>query len=317
LIVVCGEALIDQIPPRTYSPGGGPFNTARALARLGIPTHFLSRLSTDAFGQRLRDYLMADGVDLAMTSFGPEPTTLAIAEVDPEGDAAYRFEIDGTSAPNLTAEMVPASFGPTVSALSVGTLGLLLEPIATTIAALVQREHRERLVMIDPNIRPAQVKNEAGYRVRLDQIIADSTIVKASDADVAWLFPDLELRTAAHVLLARGPRLVVVTLGADGAFGVSRTAEVQVPAPVVEVVDTIGAGDAFGAALLAWLHDHGALRRDLALSTDELRSALEFACLAASFTCTRAGAEPPRRSELGRKHPRLPGRPSAPESDHS
>jgi len=298
LIVVCGEALIDQIPPRTDSPGGGPLNTARALARLGIPTQFLGRLSTDAFGQWLRELLAADGVDLGLTSFGPEPTTLAIAAVDAEGHAAYRFVIEGTSAPNLTPEMVPAFLAPEVSALHVGTLGLVLEPIATTIAALVRREHTQRVVMVDPNIRPEQVTSQAGYRARLDQVIADSTIVKASDADVAWLFPDGDLQTAARTLLARGPKLVVVTVGADGAFGVTRDSEAQVPAPVVEVVDTIGAGDAFGAALLAWLHDHGALGRDLALSADELRSALEYACLVASLTCTRAGAEPPRRAEL-------------------
>ena len=302
MIVVCGEALVDLVPEgegrRRGRPGGGPFNTARALARLGVPTQFLGRLSTDAFGQQLRELLMADGADLGMTSFGPEPTTLAIAEVDPDGHAAYRFVVDGTAAPNLTAQMLPASFSPVVNALHVGTLGLILEPIATTIAGLIDREHTERLVMVDPNIRATQLKGAAGYRGRLDLIIAQSAIVKASDADVTWLCPGLDLRTAARALLARGPRLVVVTLGADGAFGITTDNEVQVPAPVVEVVDTIGAGDAFGAALLAWLHDHGALLRNLALTTDELRSALEFACLVASITCTRAGSEPPRREEL-------------------
>ena len=278
--------------------GGGPFNTARALARLGIPTQFLGRLATDALGEQLRDLLAADGVDLALTSFGAEPTTVAMADVDREGHAAYRFVIDGTSAPGLTPEMLPASLAPQVTALHVGTLGLVLEPMATTIAALVDREHTERLVMVDPNIRPARLNGAAGYRARLDRVIAQSTIVKASDTDVAWLFPTLALPAAAGALLARGPRLVVVTLGADGAFGVSADAEVRVPAPVVEVVDTIGAGDAFGAALLAWLHDHGRLSRDLRLEREELRAALEFACLVASITCTRAGADPPRRAEL-------------------
>jgi fructokinase len=302
VIVVCGEALIDLVPTSSDrqrgTPGGGPFTAARALARLGIPTQFLGRLSTDAFGEQLRDLLTADGADLAMTSFGPEPTTLAIAAVDPEGHAAYRFVSNGTSAPNLTGEMVPASFDPGVKALHVGTLGLVLEPIATTIAALVDREHTQRLVMVDPNIRQPILGGAASYRARLDRIIAQSTIVKASDADFDWLFPQLDRRTAARALLARGPRLAVVTLGAEGAFGVTTDTEVQVPAPAVEVVDTIGAGDAFGAALLAWLHDHSALRRELALSPDDLRSALEFSCLVASITCTRAGAEPPRRSEL-------------------
>jgi fructokinase len=137
-----------------------------------------------------------------------------------------------------------------------------------------------------------------GYRARLDRIIAQSTIVKASDADVAWLFPTLPLLEAARVLLASGPRLVVITRGAEGAFGISADAEVRVSAPAVQVVDTIGAGDAFGAALLAWLHDHGRLSRDLRLDRDELREALEFACLVAALTTTRAGADPPRRSEL-------------------
>jgi fructokinase len=301
VIVVCGEALIDRIPGHlggTDSPGGGPFTTARAVARLGIPVQFLGHLSRDAFGQQLRDLLGADGVDLALTSFGPEPTTLAIAEVNAAGHAAYRFVSDGSSAPNLTSQMVPASFGPDVRALHVGTLGLVFEPIANTIAALIDREHSKRLVMVDPNIRPTVVNGAAHYRARLDRIIAQSTIVKASDADIDWLFPGIDRMVAARTLLARGPKLVVVTLGADGAVGITATGEVRVPAPVVQVVDTIGAGDAFGAALLAWLHGHDRLSHDLRLAPDDVRAALEFACLVASITCTRAGADPPRRSEL-------------------
>ena len=302
MIAVCGEALIDLVPSgegrQRGTAGGGPFTTARALARLGIPTQFLGRLSTDAFGQQLRDLLESDGADLSLTSFGPEPTTLAMAEVDRDGHAAYRFVIDGTSAPNLTPQMLPTSLPPVVTTLHVGTLGLVLEPMASTIAGLVGREHRDRLVVVDPNIRPVLLNGAAGYRERMESVIAQSTIVKASDADVTWLYPKLDLQTAAHALLARGPRLVVVTLGADGAFGVSAGAEAQVAAPVVDVVDTIGAGDAFGAGLLAWLHDHDRLARDLRLERDELRAALEFACLVASITCTRAGADPPRRAEL-------------------
>ena len=300
MIVVCGEALIDQIPSpngrQRETPGGGPFTTARALARLGIPTQFLGRLSTDAFGQQLRDLLAADGADLSLTSFGPEPTTLAIAEVGADGHAAYRFVIDGTSGSNLTRQMVPATFSPDVKALHVGTLGLVFEPVATTIADLVEREHRKRLVMVDPNIRPSAVPN----RSRLDRILAQSTIVKASDADVTWLYPELDLQSAARALLARGPALVVVTLGSQGAFGVCSGTQVRAAAPSVDVVDTIGAGDAFGAALLAWLSDHDRLDRELHLDPDELRAALEFACLVASITCTRAGANPPWRSELVR-----------------
>jgi len=301
LIVVCGEALIDLSTSDGHlreTPGGGPFNTARALARLGTPTQFLGRLSTDAFGQKMRDLLTADGVDPALTVSGPEPTTQSIADVSPDGHAQYRFVVDGTSAPNLTPEMLPASLDPAVKALHVGTLGLALQPIATTIAALVDHEHTKRLVMVDPNIRPTVVTGTTDYRSRLDRIIAQSTILKASDADVAWLFPELERLAAARALLARGPKLVVVTLGAEGAIGMTASAEVRVLAPAVQVVDTIGAGDAFGAALLAWLNDHGKLSRDLRLEHDELRAALEFACLVASLTCTRPGADPPWRAEL-------------------
>jgi fructokinase len=309
MVVVCGEALIDRVTGGADSPGGGPLNTARALARLGIPTQFLGHLSRDPYGEQLRDLLLADGVELGMTSVGPEPTTLAIAEVNAEGHATYRFVSEGTSAPNLTSTMVPALFGGDVDALHVGTLGLVFEPIATTIAALVEREHSKRLVMVDPNIRPTAVDSLSpspsgggqggGYRARLDRIIAQSTIVKASDADVAWLFPELDRPAAARALLASGPKLVVVTLGPDGAVGMTGSAVIRVPAPVVKVVDTIGAGDAFGAALLAWLANHGRLSRELRLDREDLRAALEFACLIASVTCTRAGADPPWRTELG------------------
>jgi len=280
-------------------PGGGPFNTARALARLGVPTAFLGRLSTDAFGRQLAEVLAADGADLSLTSFGPEPTTVAIADVDSRGYAAYRFATEGTSAPNLTAAAVPASLAPDVNALHVGTLGLLLEPIAVTLFELVRRESSRRLVMLDPNIRPALLTDVPRYRDRLDAIMAHTTIVKGSEADLAWLFPELDVEAAAERLLGYGPRLVVATLGAQGALGASSGIRVRVPAPTVDVVDTIGAGDAFGAALLAWLHEHGALTTDLSLDAAHLRSALDFACLAASLTCTRPGADPPWRSELG------------------
>jgi fructokinase len=303
VIVVAGEALMDMVATRDGTqrprPGGGPFNTARALARLGVPTAFLGRLSTDAFGRQLADALAADGADLSLTSFGPEPTTLAIADVDSRGYAAYRFVTEGTSAPHLTPAALPASLAADVNALHVGTLGLVLEPIAVTLFELVQRESGRRLVMLDPNIRPALLTDVPRYRGRLDAIMAHSTIVKGSEADLAWLFPDLDVEAAAERLLGHGPRLVIATLGAQGALGVSAGIQARVPAPAVDVVDTIGAGDAFGAALLAWLHEHGALTTDLSLDAAHLRSALEFSCLAASLTCTRPGADPPWRSELG------------------
>ncbi len=279
MIVVCGEALIDMISSADGTQhamaGGGPFNTARALARLGVPAAFLGRLSGDRFGRELASLLVADGVSLEMASIGPEPTTIALADVNADGFAEYRFVIEGTSAPNLTLDMLPERLAQDVTALHIGTLGLTLEPIASTLVELVRRERDGRLVMLDPNIR-AGLAGEGEYRERVLSLIAQSTIVKASEGDLDW----------------------VVTLGAEGAYGTHRDLRVQVTAPAVDVVDTVGAGDAFGAALLAWLHDHGAVRPELSLDGDQLQAALDYACLAASITCRRGGADPPWKREL-------------------
>ena len=301
MIVVCGEALIDMISngdgTQQSAPGGGPFNTARALARLGVPTAFLGRLSDDVFGRELAELLKADGANLQLASVGSEPTTIAMAEVDSNGLAEYQFLVQGTSAPNLTPEMVPERFGLEVTALHFGTLGLVLEPMASTLMQLMISERGRRLVMLDPNIRIGLVP-DSEYRDLLYIAISQSTIVKASEADLAWLYPGLDHEEAADRILSEGVSLVVVTLGARGAFAAHRGARLSVDAPYVEVVDTIGAGDAFGAALMAWLYDHHLLSVDLSLSPDELRAALKFACLVAALTCARAGADPPTRADL-------------------
>lgn len=301
MIVVCGEALIDMIRnddgTQHAAPGGGPFNTARALARLGVPTAFLGHLSTDEFGQELAGLLKEDGADLRFATLGPEKTTIAVADVDSDGLAEYQFLVHGTSAPNLTPEMIPSEFGPEVSAIHLGTLGLVLEPMAETLEGLADREHGKRMLMLDPNVRVG-LSPESEYRDRLHHVIAESSLVKASNADLAWLYPGLEYEHAAERILAEGVSVVVVTLGADGAFGAHGDARIHVPAPYVRVVDTIGAGDAFGAALLAWLHEHDCIGPELRLNENELKEALEYACLAAAITCTRAGADPPRKWEL-------------------
>jgi fructokinase len=301
VIVVCGEALIDMIHngdgTQRAAPGGGPFNTARSLARLGVPTAFLGRLSQDVFGHQLAGLLQSDGASLELASIGAESTTIAIADVDSEGLAEYQFLVEGTSAPNLTLEMVPEDFGPDVNAIHVGTLGLVLEPMASTLAELVRREHSRRLVMVDPNIRLG-LAPESEYRERMHTAISQSTIVKASEADLAWLYPGLDHENVADRILGEGVSLLVITLGAQGAFGAHRDLRMRLAAPHIKVVDTIGAGDAFGAGLLAWLHDHGAIRADLWLESEELAAALAFANLAGALTCARAGAEPPWKCEM-------------------
>ena len=303
MIVVCGEALIDVVRnadgTQRATPGGGPFNTARALARLGVPTAFLGHLSDDELGRELARLLVADGASLELATIGHEKTTIAVADLDSEGVAEYQFLIDGTSAPQLTPETVPPRLAPDVAALHVGTLGMVLEPMASTLTDLVHREHGGRVVMLDPNIRLGLIPDDE-YRARLQEVIAQSTIVKGSEADLAWLYPDASYESAAKRLLAAGARLVVVTLGARGAFGAQWDVEITVDGMPMEVVDTIGAGDAFGAALLAWLHDHEALSSDLRLAPADLESALDYACLAAAITCSRPGADPPWKGEMVR-----------------
>ena len=301
MIVVGGEALIDRIHNEDGTqravPGGGPFNTARALARLGVPTAFLGRISDDVFGRQMASLLISDGASLELTSVGPEPTTIAIADVDTDGFAEYQFLVEGTAAPNLTLDMVPDEFGPEVNALYVGTLGLVLEPMASTLEELVIRVGGRRLVMMDPNIRVGLIP-DSEYRERLHTVISHSTIVKGSVGDLAWLYPGLDHDQVADQLFSAGVSLVVITLGAEGAFGAHRDTRITVAAPRVDVVDTIGAGDAFGAGLLAWLHDHGCVRPDLWLEPEELKAALDYACLAGAITCSRAGADPPWKREM-------------------
>jgi fructokinase len=163
---------------------------------------------------------------------------------------------------------------------------------------LVGRESGGRLIMLDPNVRPGLI-SDPEYRARLESVIPLSTIVKASVADLGWLYGELDYGSAAERMLGLGVRLVIVTLGAEGAFAAAAGMRVHVAAPPVEVVDTIGAGDVFGAAVLARLHEIDRLRPDLELEEDELRALLDFACQAASVVCTRVGADPPWRSELG------------------
>ena len=320
MVVVCGEALVDRIHrmDRTNDAvggrrevlGGGPFNTARALARLGVPVTFLGRVSRDRRGRRLRQALVAAGVDVTMTSTGDEPSPVAYVELDAAGRARYRFALAGSAAAALEPSVAGARFGPGVAALHVGSLCLAVEPSGSTIAGLVRRERRRRAVVVDPNVRPGVAAEEA-YRERLLSVAEQATIVKASDADLEFMMPGLAPAVAAAQLLARGPRLVVVTLGERGAIALHGRALVEVRAPRVEVVDTVGAGDVFGAALVAWLHGHGRLQPDLVLAEDALREAVHHACVAASLTCERAGADPPTAAELVAATERLGRRPPA------
>jgi fructokinase len=299
--VVTGEALIDLVLAADGSlvghPGGGPYNVARTLGRLEEPVAYLGRISTDGFGRRLRDELEADGVQLDAVVATDDPTTLALAELDDTGAATYHFYEAGTSAPGLTAVEAAAALPGAVGTFYLGTLGLVFEPMATTLEGLLGRMGPETLVALDPNCRPTMIDDPAAFRGRLTRLLARTDVLKASEDDLAWLEPDGDPVSTARELIGGEGAVALVTLGGAGAVAVTATESCAVSAPRVEVVDTIGAGDAFMGAFLAYWRRRGLGRADLR-RLDELARAASFACRVAAITCSRAGADPPRWDEL-------------------
>jgi fructokinase len=299
--VVTGEALIDLVLARDGSldghPGGGPYNVARTIGRLEQPVAYLGRISTDGFGRRLREQLVADGVALGSAIATDAPTTLALAELDAAGAARYHFYDTGTSAPGLTLEAASAALPEQVSLFYLGTLGLVFEPMASTLEALVTRMDDDTLVALDPNCRPTTITDPAAFRERLARLLVHTDVMKASEDDLAWIAPGSDPVTTARGLLGRDGAVALVTLGGDGALVVTAHDTVEVRAPAVEVVDTIGAGDAFMGAFLAHWRSRGFGRAELR-RIDEVQTAATFACRVAAITCARAGADPPRLAEL-------------------
>lgn len=299
LILVAGEALVDLVVTDGTilpSPGGGPYNTARALGRLGASVGFLGRLSQDHFGRMLTNVLAESGVSLHYTSRGPEPSALAVAHRSADGEADYSFYLSGTTFGYASFPMPGAD----VRALYVGSLALAVEPSASALEALVERERHKRIVVIDPNVRAAAITEDDGYRARFDRCCRAAHIVKLSASDASWLLPGMGHEEVATRLLDLGAELVVMTLGADGAIASTQRARGRVQSQRIDIADTIGAGDAFGAGLLVALEDRGALvpgsLEDLADS--DLDHVLRFASAVAALTCARSGAETPTFSEV-------------------
>jgi fructokinase len=300
-VVVTGEALIDLVLGRDGNldghPGGGPYNVARTIGRLEQRVCYLGRVSTDGFGKRLRVELEADGVDLDCVVATDAPTTLALAELDAAGAAQYHFYDAGTSAPGLTLEAASAAFPEHVGMFYLGTLGLVFEPMATTLEALVARIADDALVAMDPNCRPTMIQDPADFRGRLSRLMTRTDVLKASKEDLGWIDPGADPVAAARALLAQEHAVALVTLGSDGALAITREEAIEVRSPRVEVADTIGAGDAFMGGFLAHWRARGFGRSDLH-RLDELEQAAAFACRVAAITCSRSGADPPRLAEL-------------------
>jgi len=296
-ILVAGDALFDLVADaaggRTRHPGGGPFNTARTIGRLRRPVAFLGRLSTDALGAEHERLLAADGVGLQCVVRTADPTTLAHATLDPAGTATYVFDTAGTAAAGLEAAIALGLLPPRVAALHAGTLGLVLEPLAGAVEAVVERVAATgALVLVDPNVRPAAITDPAAFRVRLARVVGHADVVKVSDEDLAWLHPGRPPVASARALLALGPRVVLLTRGAGGATILTPRGDAPVAAAPTTVADTIGAGDAFGGGFLAWWTSHGLGRDELA--RDELiADGARFGAVVAARTIARAGASPP------------------------
>jgi fructokinase len=300
VIVVTGEALVDLVSDGSGSlaarPGGGPYNAARTIGRLGVPVTFAGRLADDAFGRLLRAGLEESGVTIGVAGLSASPTTLALAGIGPDGSADYRFYLDGTSAADLEYPDLLAALPPDTTAVHVGALGLVLEPIATSISRLVAAGlPAGALLMVDPNCRPAAIVARGAYLLRLTRLIGRADILKASVEDLAYISPGQRPEeTATALLSAGGTRLVLVTDGPHPVRAFLRSGDVlAAEVPEVEVADTIGAGDALGGAFLAWWARHDLGRASLA-EPHLVGTALRFAAGVAARTCTRIGADPPR-----------------------
>jgi fructokinase len=300
-VVIAGEALIDLIIGRdgsvTPAAGGGQYNAARAVARLGGNVQFLGRMSDDWFGRLLRGKLEADGVGLDLIVDTTDPTTLVLAEIDAAGVAHYHWYVEQTTVPGLLLADARRSLDPAPDALHVGTLGLALEPIADSLAAIVAEVPARTFVMIDPNCRPTATPDYERYRARMQRMLSRADVVKGSDEDFAYLALAETPAASARLLLDQGVGAVLVTEGGEPARGFCAGGDFSVPVPKVKVVDTVGAGDTFGGAFLATWLEQGFGRRELD-DAALLEDAVAFAVRAAAINCTRAGAEPPTRAEM-------------------
>lgn len=283
-----------------YQPfcGGSVYNTAIALGRLGIKTGFFNGISTDFFGDMLREGLKASKVDISHAKVWDKPSTLAFVKLT-DGHARYSFFDDNSAGRMLTKKDWP-KLAAKVQALHFGSISLIPEPGGSTLEALMKREAKTRVVSLDPNIRPGQIKDRRAHLARLMRMIAMADIVKISDEDVAWMTGKSEFAKTAKKWLKSGARIVVVTRGGDGVEAYTSNFALHQPAVSVKVADTVGAGDTFTAGLLAALSKAKLLtKKKLAsISQADLEAALSFAARAAAVTVSRPGADPPWAHEL-------------------
>ena len=299
---VCGEVLVDLIPDagnpdssiRVGVIGGGPENTAKALARLGHDVEFIDGISSDKWGVAAKAELDADGVGTRFCKFSDKPTCQAIVTLDEKGSASYEFVIDGTATFDFSADWLPDAYKQKPSLLHIGTLVTAIEPGASVLFDWALGVSELAPIIFDPNIRPAVIPDRDKYRAQVEKWIGISAVVKVSEDDIAWLYPDDNDVEIAQKWVAEGVSVVVITRGSNGMEGITSYGIVRVPGVKVDVVDTIGAGDTVGAVIAEAVKEIG---------LDELHDGalivtLEKAARAAAITCSRKGAQPPTAKEL-------------------
>jgi fructokinase len=297
-IWVCGEVLIDLIPAadgaRVPHVGGGPANTAKALARLGHDVQFIDGISTDEYGVAARKELLDDEVklDLALTS--DKPTCLAIISLDANGGASYEFKIDGTATFDFDLKWLPDPSRYKPQVLHIGTLVAVIQPGADVLYDWAMQVAEFAPIVFDPNIRPSVMGDHDLYEAAVEKWAALSSVIKVSDDDMAWLYSGQKYEDVAQRWLNDGAALVVVTRGSNGIIGFTADGAIEVDGAKITVADTVGAGDTVGAIIVEAMIEKGIL----ALTGDVLKATLHRAAVAAGITCSRKGAQPPYKHEL-------------------
>ena len=294
---VTGEVLIDLIPDgseRKPIVGGGPANTAKALANLGIDTQFIDGISSDKYGQMAKEELVASGVKLDYIKFSNKPTCLAIVSLSDTGSASYEFVIKNTATFDFTPDWLPNPQSEQPALLHIGTLATAIEPGASVLFEWAQSVAKVAPIVFDPNIRPAVISDQKQYLMQVERWVSISSAVKVSDEDLRWLYPSLEIDQVVNNWFAKGPSLIVVTYGDNGLEGYRVSEKVIVDAVKVAVADTVGAGDTVGAILVEAIVKDGLDT----LSGVRLEMMLKRAAKAAAITVSRSGANPPTLKEI-------------------
>jgi fructokinase len=294
---VVGEVLIDLIPDGADGKpvvGGGPANTARALAKLGIDTQFIDGISIDGYGHMAKDELVSAGVKLDYVTYSDKPTCLAIVSISESVSATYKFVIENTSTFDFSSEWLPNPQTNRPSLLHIGTLAAVIEPGASALFEWAQSVAKFAPIVFDPNIRPAVISDREQYVAQVERWVAISTAVKVSDEDIRWLYPSVNVEQVANNWLTKGPSLIVVTYGDKGLTGYRKGEKVRVDSVKVVVVDTVGAGDTVGAILVEAIVKDGLD----SLTGLRLETVLKRAAKAAAITVSRVGANPPTFQEL-------------------